>query len=353
MDVLLTILFLLPFGLVLWLANFSFRKRIEGEASTERMLKWVSYGLLAALYMGLIFLGLMLQGLGLLAQIPAGGELAELLRASGFGAEALSHTGIGLWAPSLLGIFLLLRPVRRFAAKYLRLNADNPIHGVALSLSALILVNLLFTLGLGLRNLATMMEQQAAEGSPTDLLPALWVQNIGFVFVALVGVGWLARRTLKGSLNRLGIVWPKLGQVGLGLATGLLMVPVVVLLEFLASTVGLGADPDVGRLTEQLVGPLMMSVPGILTLGLAAALGEESIFRGALLPRFGLVLSTMLFALLHSQYGVSFSTLIVLLVGLVLGVLRQRYNTSTAMIAHATYNMTFGVIAYVGLLQNI
>ncbi len=96
-----------------------------------------------------------------------------------------------------------------------------------------------------------------------------------------------------------------------------------------------------------------MSAPGIMTLGLAAALGEESIFRGTLQPKFGLLLTTVLFALLHSQYGISFSTVAVFLVGLILGVLRLRANTSTSMITHAVYNMSLGLISYLGWLQNL
>jgi membrane protease YdiL (CAAX protease family) len=87
-------------------------------------------------------------------------------------------------------------------------------------------------------------------------------------------------------------------------------------------------------------------------LGLAAALGEETVFRGALQPRFGLVFTSILFALLHSQYGLSFSTIAVFVIGLVLGVLRLRANTTTAMITHAVYNMSLGLITYLGLMQN-
>ncbi len=68
-------------------------------------------------------------------------------------------------------------------------------------------------------------------------------------------------------------------------------------------------------------------------------------------PRFGLIFTTLLFALLHSTYGVSIATLIVFGVGLVLGLLRMRYNTTTAMVAHAVYNMTLGLIAMLGVLK--
>jgi len=62
-----------------------------------------------------------------------------------------------------------------------------------------------------------------------------------------------------------------------------------------------------------------------------------------------LILSAAFFALLHSQYGITLSTLVVFVLGLVLGLLRIRYNTSTSMTTHATYNMTLGLIAYLSL----
>ncbi len=171
--------------------------------------------------------------------------------------------------------------------------------------------------------------------------------------MGLIGVGLFSRRGIGAALTRLGIVVPSIGQVILGVVVALVMVPLVILAESFASQLGLGASEGVQRLTEQLIGPLTMSIPGILTLGLAAALGEETVFRGALQSRFGLLFTTLLFALLHSQYGLSFSTVAVFLVGLVLGILRQRANTTTAMITHAVYNMSLGLISFLGLMQNI
>ena len=117
----------------------------------------------------------------------------------------------------------------------------------------------------------------------------------------------------------------------------------------MASFLGVSADADVERLTEQLLGALFTTPFGILTIGLSAGLGEETLFRGALQPRFGLLLTSIFFALVHSQYGITLSTVVVLLLGLVLGWQRLRYNTSTAMITHAVYNMTLGLIAYLSV----
>jgi uncharacterized protein len=157
------------------------------------------------------------------------------------------------------------------------------------------------------------------------------------------------RRDWGASLQRLGIVRPTGRQVLLGVGLALLLVPLVLLIEYVASWVGVSADADVERLSEQLLGPLFRSPFGIFTVGAAAALGEETLLRGALQPRFGLLLTTILFALLHSNYGISLSTLVVFLLGLVLGIVRMRANTTTAMIIHAVYNATLGLLAYLSL----
>jgi hypothetical protein len=351
MDVVSTIILFVPILAVLWLANLSHRKRIEGDLKNERTLKMLSYGLLFLLYAILMFFGLMLMGIGLLYVLsPQVLDAAPL--GSGFQPDRIPLMGAALFVLSLVGLFLLTRPARRFFARFTPIDPTHPVHAIALSLSALVLVNLAFTVAVGLDNLADML-QSSAQGQPVQSpAPALWAQNIMFVLLGLIGVGWLARRNFKAALIRLGIVIPTWRQALLGLVVGLVMVPLVIAAEALASRLGLGASSGVERLTEQLIGPLTMSIPGILTLGLAAALGEETVFRGALQPRFGLILTTLLFALLHSQYGISFSTVAVFAVGLVLGVLRMRANTTTSMITHAVYNMSLGLISFLGLMQN-
>jgi membrane protease YdiL (CAAX protease family) len=279
--------------------------------------------------------------------------MGQDLAASGFDPSAYRSIGLSLWAPSVLGILLLWRPVRSLIAKAIPISADRTVHAVALSLIALILINLFFTLGLGIGNLATALEASTEAGVAFNPVSAIWVQDIMMALMGLVGVGWLARRLFSPSLDRLGIVRPTWKEALIGLVVGLVLVPLVLLVENLAGRVGLGADPDVQRLTEQMIGPMTRSAFGILTLGLAAALGEETVFRGAMQPRFGILLTSVLFALLHSTYGLSLSTALVLAVGLVLGLLRHRYNTSTSMITHAVYNMMLGVIAFLGILQNV
>lgn len=329
-----------PLFLIVWLANLAQARRERDEPYGGLLV--VAYVFLAGLYaLGLVG-GLALQVAGaLVASNP------EILASMGsdFSLASLPLLAIGLWLPSLLGMVLLLPAVRRLIARFTALDAEHPVHAVALSLSMLVLINLFVTLGIGLGNLADMMATTEAAAESNTML-TLWIQQILTAILAMVGVGWLTRRSWRETLARLGLTMPTGRQWLIGIGAGLAMVPVVLFVEWLASFLGLGADADVERLSEQLLGSLFTTPLGILTIGLSAGLGEETLFRGALLPRFGIVLTSVFFALVHSNYGITLSTLVVLILGMVLGLLRLRYNTSTAMITHAVYNMTLGLLAY-------
>ena len=268
---------------------------------------------------------------------------------AGLQFDSLPLIGLGIWLPSALGILTLLPPVRRLWARIIPIDPESTVHAVALSLSMLVVVNLMLTLGVGLGNLTSLLAAQ--EGDRVHKPPQschCGYSRLLLAVMAMIGVGWLTRRNWSEVLARLGLERMTCRQlligIGLGLADGAGSDGTRV--SCLAP--GLGADPDVENLTEQLLGPLFRSPLGILTLGVAAAVGEETLFRGALLPRFGLVLSALLFALLHSNYGMTVSTLIVFALGLVLGIVRIRHNTTTAMVVHAVYNMTLGLLAYLG-----
>jgi membrane protease YdiL (CAAX protease family) len=84
-----------------------------------------------------------------------------------------------------------------------------------------------------------------------------------------------------------------------------------------------------------------------LVIGLGAALGEESLFRGAVQPVLGIIPTSLLFAALHIQYGPSVSLVYVLVLAFGLGFLRKRINTSAAFVAHASYNFLSVVLAHI------
>lgn len=344
-DFLSVVLIFAPLVLVLYFANQAQRLREGGQQAGALVA-------LCTIVLVLLYASTFLIGLVFLVMsgrsLPATGIDAAAQALPALAPASPMWLSLGLVLPSLLGMLLLLKPVRRLAARFTQLDPDHPVHMVALSLTMLPLIALGVTLGIGLDTLAAQIAAQSDEtGGVAFSLGALWAQAAMFLLTALIGVGWLSRRSWGESLVRLGIVRPTARQVLIGIGSALLLVPAVMLLEAAFNAFGLGVSQDVESLSELLVGPLFASPFGILSIGLAAAIGEEPIFRGAAQPRFGLFLSSLLFAIVHSQYGISLATLIVLLLGLVLGIIRQRTNTTTSIITHAVYNSSLGVLATV------
>jgi len=350
-EVLSMLLLFGPLFLIVWLVNLAEARR--QRQSPYQGMAITSYVILGFFYSLAILGGLAINLFSFMVE-----QQPELLTELGLNQgvdnpllqfNSLPLLGLGLWVPALVGILLLLPPVRRLLARIIPIDAASPVHAVALSLSVLIVTQLLFTMGIGLTNLAESLEAQEAAGVTSNTTLGLWIQQIMTAVFAFIGVGWLVRRDWSESLQRLGLVVPSVRNVILGVVLGLGMVPVVILIERIVSIFNVGVDPGVEALTEQLLGPLFTTPFGIITLGVSAALGEETLFRGAIQPRFGLILTALLFALVHSNYGISISTLIVFILGLVLGIVRMRTNTTTVMIIHAVYNMSLGLLAYWGV----
>ncbi len=338
-----------PLLVILLAANLAEQRREHAQPHEGMAL--LSYLLIALPYVFGLIIGLMLQLVMLIAarQPSLLGGLSLAGGTAPFRVDSLALLGLGLWLPSLAGLILLLPPTRRLLSSFLPIDAASPIDAIGLAFSMLVVINLMLTLGVGLDNLATLVKSNGSASQGSDTLISLWLQQILTAGMAMVGVGWLTRRNIQDTLKRLGIVAPTRRQISIGVGVGLTMVPIVMLLEYASTLIGVKASPDVQNLTEQLLGPLFHSPFGIFTLGVSAALGEETLFRGAVLPRFGLILSSLLFALLHSNYGITLSTGIVFILGMVLGWVRIRQNTTTSMIVHAVYNMTLGLLAYLSI----
>ena len=81
------------------------------------------------------------------------------------------------------------------------------------------------------------------------------------------------------------------------------------------------------------------SLPSGLLVAVLAAICEEILFRGALQPVFGLVISSLFFTALHLQYALTPAALILFVVALGFGLLRKHVSTTAAIIAHALYNI--------------
>lgn len=342
-EAITTFFIFVPFIFIVYLANLADKRRLAGD--TQSALAGLAYLFHIIVFGGMAAIGALLQLAGLLMSaedLPP--SVAELQTGPAAGVlDNLSLIGLGLWAPALGGLIFLLPPVRRALSRVIPIDPKSTVHAVALSFTTLIVVNLTVTLAVGLDTLANLTAENPSGGS--SLILTLWTQQLTMALWALIGVGWLSRRAISQALARLGLVMPSLLQVGIGVGVGLLAVGGILLLELGISAIGFGPDENVERLTEVLLGPLLTSIPGILTLGLAAGIGEETLYRGAVQPRFGLLFTSFLFAITHSNYGITLSTLLVFLVGGLFGLLRIRFNTTTSILAHATYNSTLGLLA--------
>jgi membrane protease YdiL (CAAX protease family) len=82
-----------------------------------------------------------------------------------------------------------------------------------------------------------------------------------------------------------------------------------------------------------------------LILALATGIGEELLFRGAIQPAFGLIPTAALFAIAHLQYDLSPLMLFIFILGIILGIIRQRYGTTVAILIHFGYNFSLGILS--------
>jgi CAAX prenyl protease-like protein len=168
---------------------------------------------------------------------------------------------------------------------------------------------------------------------------SLWSNLVGMAVLSFGAVGFRIRRDLPETLRRLGLEMLETRHwivIALGLVA-------LVVLNAGAEWVQQRWFHDLWA-SDQRVNQLIaggLSKWDTLLLGLSAGIGEELSLRGALQPKLGVFLTSLLFALLHVQYS-WFGIGIILLLGLLLGTIRQRTNTTAAIVLHALYD-TFAV----------
>lgn len=187
---------------------------------------------------------------------------------------------------------------------------------------------------------------------PDDLTSAVTVAsqviNVAFfILVAYVAVGTNIYRNGSEATSRLGIRWPTLPDLAVGVAA---VIPAF-MLSLVGSLLTLYFQPDVfedlGDTMEEMSSGTEVTLVSVLIFA-SAGLGEEILFRGAIQPRFGIVLTSAFWALVHTQYQFSFVVLGLFLVGLLFGLMRKYVSTTSAIIAHALYNAAVVLLQTVG-----
>jgi membrane protease YdiL (CAAX protease family) len=246
-----------------------------------------------------------------------------------------------LLGTSLVAALLLLPVIRRLLARVLPLRVGSPVHLTALILSCCLiawtLANLFWVGGVdGM--------QETAEPVPIGFIA---LQAAGLLILAFTGVGLWTRRSW-------GQVWERLGlNLFPSRSWGIAATAVVGLLgiNFVGSILWVIVAPEqaesIAQISDILLGHYD-SLGAVFLLSLLSSVSEEILFRGALQPVLGIVPTAILFGATHLQYAISPATLIILLIGVVLGILRRQFGTWTAILAHFGYNFSLflmGLIA--------
>jgi membrane protease YdiL (CAAX protease family) len=312
--------------------------------------RWLTY-----LYLVLLNLGLLVVSLGLVFAVSGGPRLSTIDRAPPAEALALLRPALVYLAIGLLLVLLgwlpLLPPVRRRLERLLPLRAGSLLNVAGLS-------TMLTLAALALAALAVLNGQpplltlvQGVAGDAVHVRPQDQIyQFVWLLPASLVFVGWPLRRGFGAALARLGLVRPSLRQVALGAGVGIVLVGVVLVL-----------DPAIARLWEALGWPRtdtlafeklmagLISPLGAVVIGVTAGLGEELAVRGVLQPRLGLLLANLAFTAAHAYQYSWDGLLVVFLIGLALGALRARTNTSTSAIAHGVYDFILVLASALGM----
>jgi len=159
---------------------------------------------------------------------------------------------------------------------------------------------------------------------------------VGFTMLTLGAVGFPVRRGWRATAERLGlrrIGWPEVALIGAGL---LALVLLNAGMEWLSRAWFPRMYARDQAMNELIAGRLTGF--GTLMLGVSAGVGEELAMRGALMPRLGLVATSLLFASLHVQYSPP-GMVTIGMIGLLLGIIRKRGGTTSAIAVHVLYDI--------------
>lgn len=283
----------------------------------------LAMGILTGLVAGAIFLlgALELAGTSIFAQ--------------NLGGTAKLGRELGTMVTGFAAAALVAQPVRERLARIIPIDPENPVHALAVSL-AVIFFGLTATVVAFTDVLATIQAQ------PPLSLSDLIVQEIPFLILGVAGVGLFIRRDIRASAVRLGLVLPAWWHFAVALAAAGMFFVFAQGTDALSQAVTPHQAQRVQNVVQHAFGSLLTNPIAIVALAIVPGICEDVLFRGALQPRFGLLATAMLFAAIHTEYGLSFSLLAVFVIAIGLGFIRKYTNTTSSALCHAAYNLLVG-----------
>lgn len=289
----------------------------------------------AAAYVAMILVGMGVLALALIFLLLAA---AQRLAPQALPPDLLQNlhaldplrVGVGLLAGALLSWLALVPAARRAVARVVPIRPDSVVNAVALALVVLLWAQSVALSGLGPQGFLDL-------AGPVSVGQVV-LAEVPLALLGIAGVGLLTRRSPAEAWERLGLKGLTWRQVGLCVAGVAGLIAFEVGVNWVAGRVAPQALDELSQVTGTLYG-------GVNTFAAAAAVAvasgtaEEILFRGALQPRFGLVLTALSFGVAHMQYGVTWALVSVGLIGLALGIYRQRANTTACILVHGLYNL--------------
>ncbi|WP_292520973.1 CPBP family intramembrane glutamic endopeptidase [Methanoculleus sp.] len=261
---------------------------------------------------------------------------------------------LGVFVAGLASLIGFSRRFRVWLAGYLPFDPDSLLHTVALVV--ILAMTLIPPVPLLVSGGPPFLSEQflGLLTESGDLLAETVTLNAYTLFWTLVGSFFIAgayvRRTLRETLERLGLVRPTGKEVILAVVGALALVVAFHFIDpALAALVGWLGLPVTDEEAVNLLFAGSLTLPGIIMASVAAGFGEEVSIRGLLQPRFGILLPALLFASLHAlQY--SWDGLIsVFLAGIVFAYIRQYSNTTTSAITHTVYDLVLFALMMAGI----
>jgi membrane protease YdiL (CAAX protease family) len=307
----------------IYLAN---QEQITGERGG--LLRWLLYGVVGVMFLyGLFILQLPFIPPQPDLQLPdvdvAGAAIIFILTAV-----------LSVFALRIITSAELRQRIRRVLPAAAAYNPESPVHTTAcvLLLAFVVITIGNFVAGGGIEGMAANLESSGVAFD--DFL----FENVLWIVAATLGTGLFLRRTPTQTRERLGLRLPILQDINWGIGVGVLLFGLLIAVGVIWTQFVTPEQLEQQTAASSQLASLINTLPLSFAISVVVAIGEETFFRGAIQPVFGIWATSILFAVVHTQYTLTPATLLIFVTALAFGWLRQRHSTSAAIIAHFVYN---------------
>ncbi len=317
----------------IYLAN---HEQITGERGG--VLRWLLYGVALLTFMyGLFILQVPMLPVPSGVQMPTVDPVAA-------GVNFVFTALLCLLSVRIIAASALRERIRRILPASATYNPNSPVHTTAwvLTLAFVCITIGNFVVSGGLSGLAQNLQSNGVG------LGDILFEDVLWVFAAALGIGLFLRRSGTQSLERLGLRFPTRADILAGLTVGILLLGFVIIVGTLWALLVSPQELQQQTAASDQLALAFNTLPMSLLLSIIVSIGEEIFFRGALQPVFGIWLTSLLFAVVHTQYTLTPATLIIFVTSMALGWLRSRYSTSASIIGHFVYNFVQLALAVLG-----